>query len=641
MRRLAALTLTTLLLATGALALPACTGPQVVADDPDPDAHLQQGLQQVFPYDFDQRTLGGLRWLDNYALNQPQTPAALRARHWILRARIDWLTAAYVEDDPQRRVELLIALMDHLGVEHADEIDNQAVFAVLETLDAQAHGLEAVPDYATSAASARYFLGMLRHLDLAPGYFEATVALGLNNVPPEQGVAFPPGGPQDFALNGLLVVLADLSTHLPAAAHLDPSRQAHGYARLLAYACPTGFSAFASSSLEDRLRPLQEACGWPCPKGTDADPLLPPWKTCPRALASPPELYSLDNEVTLRALGRLQRLRDWARAADRDATPDGPYPLLRKNPNLLKRLLAGTSITSVPLALPEHDQHTLADAIHVPVARYAPHPGLSPIVVIVDADTLRVAAPPWATLDAEDHVHTTLDADDPRAAWSFPGRALPPEATRPILADPDHADLAPLIAELRSLLEAQAKAHELTVEALLKDDLPPPSLLLDAAAPAALVQAIGSALHAAGFRRVQIAVADPLFHRMAALSLELVQTAAPTAPLVALDAAGLGFRTDPAAKSPARLPRAPALPATELYRALFPLAARQPHEIVKQLTLELHGGSVDDLVHVIDAVRYWRQLPDAAAALDVVDAEPQDAGGVPRLLVGYFAIVVP
>src|SRR5690606_6390220 len=136
----------------------------------------------------------------------------------------------------------------------------------------------------------------------------------------------------------------------------------------------------------------------------------------------------------------------------------------------------------------------------------------------------------------------------------------------------------------------------------------------------------------AGLSRAQIVVSDPDFDRAGALPFEIVAAPSKGAPLITLEDAGVALAADPKDKAPRRLTRASAdapLPASELYLALFPRAAKASQEVIPRVSIEAEGGTLGDLVAVLDGLRFWRKLEPGATGAAVTRVDPQDAGGVP------------
>ncbi|MEO1267805.1 MAG: hypothetical protein AAFX99_06880, partial [Myxococcota bacterium] len=366
-----------------------CTGSSVNApkDPASVDRSLRPGLSLLTPYDFEGRTLQGLRWLDNFALGQPLSASGHRARYWLLRARLDWLTQAYLAEDMVERVALLHALMDHLQLEHGDSPDNAELFAVVDTLEGQARGLGRITQYKGVSEGALALLQVFRNLDLSSGYFEGIGQLR-QAIPTEGLPSIDDAGV--FAPNALLIASADLLVQLPTVDRFSPDRQPHLLAQLGAYGCPQGLVAFAQASLEGRESMLQELCGWPCPEVSQlSDPKRKAVvDTCGVALGMDGGLFSTGNVVVVRVLDELDQLsRQGLVLVSQPESAQRRFPVLRGQLGVLERLRAMLLGRFFTLDLPEYrGELGGVKPLTLAGARYTRPPEPTALVVSVASD---------------------------------------------------------------------------------------------------------------------------------------------------------------------------------------------------------------------------------------------------------------
>jgi hypothetical protein len=565
---------------------------------PDPEAALRPGLQRLLPYDFAGRSPEGLRWLENHSALQPRADSARRARRWLLRARLDWLTLAYLEPDRDARLRALTALMDHEGVPHPQGVREESFLALLEDLERQARGLQADPDNAQAAQSALDFLAMMRHLDLAPPYFERLEAL--------RARAADPHGEGAFSHNALAVALTDLHNSRLQLATLEPAQYPHALARMAAQPCPQGLTAYAAAEPERRLEPLA-ACALPCAQAPLSAPGPEVLRRCQNALACPPDLFSPDNELMLRSLAAIQHLAD-----DLQAALDSPSPLLeRARPQLTARLqeLRKHLFT---LSLPAHEGGFGAQGLALPQGRYLAHPGVAPVIWVASASGVRLMTHPLAALGEGE---VAVGGPEALRRWGAPGALVSPDAA-PLASYGQEgwpAARARLLEEMQALVVAFEGALQLKPGSLDGFALAP-ALALPQEAPAAWLLALADAMRQRGLPAVALILYDAPQRRAGALELSLKPAAG--APLLELQPQGARLVID------GQKPRALADDAAIL-------------EAVKTLTAQSFQGVVPELaLRVSPEVRYARLLEVIAA----LRFSPQPEGEALRPLVEAFSL---
>ncbi|MBH25648.1 MAG: hypothetical protein CMH57_14595 [Myxococcales bacterium] len=615
-----------------------CTGPTAhsgASAPSHPDEALKPGLSLLTPYDFQGGSLQGLRWLDNFALNQPRSAAGRRARYWLLRARIDWLTRAYLEPDTSARLAALQGLMDHLGVAHGASLNNAELFAVVEALEGHARGLQRIPEYEEVGDGALALLQVFRNLDLSPGYFEGIArlraALPDDGLPSEASAAV-------FAPNALLIASTDLLAQLPELDRLSPERQPHLLARLMAYTCPRGLVAFASAPLEEREEALRELCGWPCPEAGELTPPDRPsvLQACGHAVFSGPSLFSVGNEAVVRLLGDLSLMgRQGRQLLDERAAATKRFPVLAARWGELERLVDEIDGRAFVLDLPEYRGTVRIGVtdLTLPQARYTRPPEVAAVLVwVLPGGGVTLSRQPLARV-----TRTTVELDNGRASVA-PGVALDAypgpswEAAR-----------AALDQGMGESLRAAADAFGFDADAVGPANVIPKVVVGGEASGASLL-AVGDAIAHRGHPRLDLVVSDVALERAGLVRLWVGRDRPRGAPWVRVEQGAVVLGT-PRGEGwvSERFPTgAEGMGLTELYLRLMPLAAAREGERLPTLGVEIAPeASAAEVVKVLDVVRYWWSVAPGASGEAILGAEPQAVARIPKVLAERLVWVLP
>lgn len=577
----------------GALLCLAALGcqPSAPVEAPDPELALRPGLSRLLPYDFSGPSPEGLRWLDNYSVTHARSASASRARYWLLRARVDWLTHAYLLRDHQERVQSLLGLMDLEGVAHPQGVDEGSLLALLEALERQAQGLQGDPELAHAATSALHFLKMMRHLDQTPTYFERLELLRQALEPLDEH------GQGAFAPNALMVALADLDNNRQQLPGLQPTQYSHALARMAALPCPVGFEAYAAAEPEQRLQALDQYCQIPC-EGASLSSQSPQAlaQRCQGAVRAPLALFSVDNEVMLRSLdavasmlGQVDRLLE---------APPGQFPVLEGHRAQLGQRLAEVRRHLFTLGLPAHAGVWGGD-LELPHGRYLPHPGVAPVIWRADDKGLTLMTHPLVELTTQG-----LRQGGPQALhpWAPPGQ--------PVSVRWRDFDDPPSWASQRQSLLAQQDSLARTFEEALQlgqgsldVNVLAPTLALPRSAPGLWLVALADVWLSRGHKAMALVVYDDALLRPGALELRLRRQAADV-PVVRVDANELTL-SGGGVKAVSWKRQGGEFAWGELLQAVKPLAQNSFQGTVPEVALRLSPEArYSDLVAAVAALRF-------------------------------------
>ncbi len=491
-----------------------CPGPgggkgDAVAKVQDPDEALRPGLTQLLPYDFAQgRTARGMRWLENHATLNPRSASAARARWWLVRARLDWMTHAYLAPSQTDRGALLLGLMDNVGVKHPGRVDNDSLFGLLESLERQVEGLKGDPSTAQAAEGAAHLVKVFKHLDRSAPY-----AAGINGLRGAQG------GAAIFEPNALLVALVDVYAGLDEINALPPDRIPHGLSALAGFACPVGLESLASSTMEARHEAIGSLCEWPCgwaPR--DADDRAGALKACGESLVGDPAWFSPDNELVLRILADLAVLDQQTKAM---LEAHGEHPLLALHAEKVTQWLRRLEKYVFLLSVPEYKGQT-GGGVELANASYAGHPGL--LYAIIESEfegPVKVSMHPVAQLRGGE---LTLNYPwDGAETYAYPGPSILHKGVNPLTrrGEPDVKEaIDAVLKPIDEMLSGFRQGMKVPEGQLGPEELIP-GVALDRRAPGGEALMVAEVLRAGGFKAMDLLVSDPVLHRAGVLRMSL------------------------------------------------------------------------------------------------------------------------
>ncbi len=577
------------------------TTPEVQSPPPSIEATLRPGLSKLETYDYGTEMAEGVRWLEHFAIAQPTSESGRRARFWILKARLDWLTYAYVHQDRDARLMALDKLARHLDIPLPDGVNQQVFDAVLESLQDQVEGLARLPGYEDAAKSADELLALFRNLDRNPAYFQAAKS-GLSSA------TYEPYGRSAFHPNVVLVSYADVGENLPRVANLESGRLSHGLASVLAFECPVGWTSYAKSTLETRLAPLREHCSWSCVESAGKE------GTCDghtRQVKS--DLYSVDNEVIVSSLQTLQNLE--ARVAEVSSLQGPTWPLV----DSVKVQPSGAPAV-LTLELP-NDNASIEERELPKVAFLHTEPFAGIIVSVDKAQTWVGVAPSLVRRDGLYEVEGRGEK-----VGTYPGQA-----------SESVAEVTEALVATRTWL---AKESKIPTEALKAENLRP-QVLVSADTPVARLLETMQAMKATGHSHMHWVLHDLKFGRSGVLVLNLVSdTKSKSAAVVTLSSDALSVRS-PGQRRAKTLKRAEGMPLTELYSHLLRDAISSPSEQLAEVVLSLESGTCGEMAELVDSLRFYRKVPTGASGKALLKADVQEDGGVPKAFSYKISVLVP
>lgn len=605
----------------------------------DPDEAIRPGLRRLLPYDFGPRSQEGLRWLENHATLQHNKASGHRARRWIVRARLDWLTKAYMAPSREERARLLMALMDQLEVSHGGRISNETLFELLDALERQVEGLRRLPGQGEAAESAMTLLQVFRHLDRSPPYassllklreaMSASVPAGVEGESALESFESLSEGRAWMTANALMVTLLDVDLALNVLGELTPDRHSHVLAGQAGGACPRGLAQYSGATLETRLEPLRAHCAWACalaapPSSSRSEALA----SCERPEGLPEALYSPDNAVVWSVLGDLAQLMRQVRVV-LDADVASREPLFESQRESIERQ-ARRLEKHLFILEPPAFQGQLADDLTLPTARYAAHPGVIYMLFDSRGGSLRLSTQPVVRLSAGERVLGW--PQEALSSWRAPGRQLAERGVNPLTS-------------LGTPLWSAAKVHlETSFEALWRDLgglLGGGEALTQAVVPALAVApeaqwrevlALAEVSRARGLEALDVMVWDPALSRGGALRVMLKSADAPEV-VVVLEASKIVVR-DGSGDVLETVPHVAGKPAlTSLYKVLKDRSEAWMGRPLAAARLEASPEiAVGDVVSVLDTMRFRRTVSEGMAQ-DALPAAPIEGDGAPYPLV--------
>lgn len=616
-------------------------GEQLRADGArqNPDEVLRPGLRRLLPYDFGPRTLEGLRWLENHATLQHSEASGHRARKWIVRARLDWLTKAYMAPSREERARLLMALMDQLEVPHGGRISNETLFELLDALERQVEGMRRLPGQEEAADSAMALLQVFRHLDRSPPYASNLLKLRDAMSESRQGGAAGEGPRESFeslsqgrawmTSNALLVTLLDVDLALDVLGELTPDRHSHVLAGQAGGACPRGLADYAGATLEARLASLQTHCAWACalaaaPSSSRSEALA----SCQSPEGLPDVLYSPDNAVVWSVLGDLAQLLQQVRVV-LDASVASQGPLFESQRERVEQQARRLENQLFILESPAFRGQLPGD-LALPAAQYAAHPGVIYMFFESREGSLRLSTQPVVRLSAGERVLGWPEGA--LSAWRAPGHQLADKGVNPLTT-------------LGTPLWSAARAHlETSFEALWRDldlllgggealkQVVVPALAVEPEASWREVLALAEVSKARGLEAIDVMVWDSALSRGGALRVMLKSADSPEA-VVSLEASKIVVR-DGSGKVLETVPHVAGKPALRsLYQVLVGRSEAWMGRPLRVARLDAAPEvAVGDVVSVLDAMRFRRAVSGDLPQAALPDA-PIEGDGVPYPLV--------